>query len=183
MTDNVVARRYADALFAIGREAGAKELSQYGEELDSLNKTLGESPEIEHVLQSPVVGVHEKSDIVKQLLESMSASRIFSNFCLLLAEKGRLPYLRKIGDHYADLLDAENNVVRGSLTSAVALDAKKQGQIKAQLKKKSGKDIELSFNVDPSILGGMVLTVGDRVLDASLRAQLSNLREIIKRGE
>ena len=105
------------------------------------------------------------------------------NFCFLLADKERLAFLREIANWYGKLLDEAKGVIRGRLTTAVKLSAAKQAELKAALQEKSGADIELTFAVDKDILGGMVLNMGDRVLDASLRAQLGILRETFKRGE
>ena len=183
MTDSVVARRYANALFALGRKAGKKALEEHGAGLAQLGRLVDVSPELEKAFKSPVVSAEEKKHILGKLLETIGADKTLSNFCLLLADKGRLSHLRRIATYYSTLLDVENGVMRGQLTTAVKLDAKKQGQLRSLLEKKAGKGIELAFDVDASILGGVVLKVGDKVLDASLRAQLAILRDTIKRGE
>lgn len=183
MTDSVVARRYANALFTLGKKAGAKELEQYGSSLTHMQNLLADSPELDKVFKSPVVTVREKRKVLEKILAQIAADKTMSNFCMLLADKGRLPFLREIATYYGTLLDTEKGVIRGHILTAVALDAKKQGQIKTLLEKKAGKSLELAFDVDKSILGGVVLKVGDRVLDASLRAQLAILRDTIKRGE
>lgn len=183
MTDAVIARRYAHALFALGKKTGMKELERHGTSLGALDSLLGASPELDKVFKSPVVSVEEKRKVLAKLLKSIDADKTMTNFCLLLADKGRLSSLRHIATCYGTLLDAEKGVIRGRLCTAVSLDAKKQSHLKELLEKKAGKSIELAFDVDKSILGGVVLKVGDRVLDASLRAQLAILRDTIKRGE
>ena len=183
MTNTVVARRYARALFALGKEAGAKELDSYGATLSKLDALLADNPALDKIFRSPVIGVAEKRELVSSLLKSVAADKTMTNFCLLLADKNRLDGLRDIATYYGTLLDAENGIIRGRLVTAVSLDAKKQGKLKTMLEKKAGKSIELTFDVDPSILGGVVLRVGDRVMDGSLRAQLALLRDTIKRGE
>lgn len=183
MTDSVVARRYANALFTLGKKAGTKELEHYGSSLVQMQNLLTASPELDKVFRSPVVSIKEKRKVVEKLLSKIAADKTVSNFCMLLADKGRLPFLREIATYYGTLLDTEKGVIRGHILTAVELDAKKQGQIKTLLEKKAGKSLELAFDVDTSILGGVVLKVGDRVLDASLRAQLAILRDTIKRGE
>ena len=183
MTDTVVARRYAHALFALGKKAGTPELEKQGKSLGDMDKLLAASPELDKIFKSPVVSVEEKRQVLTKLLESIGADKTMTNFCLLLADKGRLSSLRPIATCYGTLLDTEKGVIRGRLLTAVSLDAKKQAQLKTLLEKKAGKSLELAFDVDKSILGGVVLKVGDRVLDASLRAQLAILRDTIKRGE
>mgnify|MGYP003248871010 CR=1 FL=1 len=171
MTDAIVARRYAGAIFALGKQQGDEALSRYGSDLAALGDMLAASPKLDAALKSPVISIDEKKAVMGKLLKKIKADKTVSNFCLLLADKERLAYL-----------DAKG-IIRGTLTTAVELTDNKRAELKAELEKKAGASIELAFDVDASILGGVVLKVGDRVLDASLRAQLAILRETFKRGE
>jgi F-type H+-transporting ATPase subunit delta len=179
----VVARRYANAIFALGRKEGEQALTRRGACLAALGEMIDGAPELAMTLKSPVVSVEEKKAVVGKLLAVVKADAVMRNFCFLLADKDRLPFLREIAVCYGRLLDAAKGVVRGRLTTAVPLSAEKQAAVKAGLEKKGGKAIELTFAVDKDILGGVVLSMGDRVLDASLRAQLGILRDTFKRGE
>lgn len=182
MTDTVVARRYASALFSLGRREGGDALAKRGACLAALGELVAGEPKLGAVLKSPVVGVEEKKGVLGALLEKLGADRTMRNFCFLLADKERLASLRQIAGWYGILLDEANGVLRGKVITAVKLSKAKQEQLRAELAKKSGGDIELAFSVAPEILGGMVLAVGDKVLDSSLRAQLGILRETFKRG-
>ena len=182
MTDTVVARRYASALFSLGRREGGDALSRHGACLAALGEMVAEEPKLGSVLKSPVIGVEEKKGVLSALLDRLGADKTMRIFCFILAEKERLGSLRQIADWYGILLDEANGVLRGKVITAVKLSKEKQAKLKAELAKKSGGDIELAFSVDPEILGGMVLAVGDKVLDSSLRAQLGILRETFKRG-
>ena len=179
MTDAIVARRYAGAIFALGKQQGDEALSRYGSDLAALGDMLAASPKLDAALKSPVISIDEKKAVMGKLLKKIKADKTVSNFCLLLADKERLAYLGEIVGWYGKLLDDAKGIIRGTLTTAVELTDNKR----AELKKKAGASIELAFDVDASILGGVVLKVGDRVLDASLRAQLAILRETFKRGE
>lgn len=184
MTNTVIARRYANALFALGKEEGGENaLSRYGACLTSLGDMLDTSSALEMTLKSPVIDVEEKKALVAKLLDKLKADATVRNFCFLLADNERLAFLRDIVTCYSKLLDEVRGVVRGTLTTAVGLAADKQSKLKSGLEKKTGAAIELAFAVDSGILGGMVLKIGDKVLDASLRAQLGILRETFKRGE
>ena len=182
MTDTVVARRYASALFSLGRREGGDALSRHGACLAALGEMVAEEPRLGSVLKSPVIGVEEKKGVLSALLDRLGADKTMRNFCFLLADKERLGSLRQIADWYGILLDEANGVLRGKVITAIKLTKEKQEKLRAELAKKSGGDIELAFSVDPEILGGMVLAVGDKVLDSSLRAQLGILRETFKRG-
>ena len=184
MTGSTLARKYAKALFTLGKKSGSAQLEQYGAALSDLNQMLDASPSLARLFKSPVVSTAEKHALVGALLEQANADGTVKNFCALLADKGRLACLPAIASCYGELLDANKGIVRGTLTTAVQLDAEKRKKLKANLEKKAkSKKLELEFNVDKSILGGIMLKVGDRVLDASLRAQLTILRDTIKRGE
>ena len=108
---------------------------------------------------------------------------MIKNFLLVAGRKGTSPSFEEIAEAFGKLLDEAWGVVRGKLLTAVSLSKEQQAGILARLEKQTSKQIALKFEVDPSILGGVVLQVGDNVLDASLRAQLAILRDIIKRGE
>ena len=164
MTDTRIARRYASAIFALGENEGKTANAKRGETLKALDSLLDESPALDRVFKSPIISVAEKKKIVGDLLDKLDADAV------------------TIVQAFSKKLDEAQQIIRGKLTTAIALSAAKQKAVKADLEKKAGKAIELSFDVDKSILGGVVLTVGDRVLDASLRAQLEILRETFKRG-
>ena len=177
MTDNRIARRYASAAFKLGEAEGGDTISKRGQTLVALEGLL------DRVFKSPIITVAEKKKVVKDLLDKIGSDQVTRNFCYLLADKGRLAYFRAIVQAYVKKLDEVKGIIRGKLTTAISLTQAEQKTYKAELEKKAGSPIELTFDVDDSILGGVVLKVGDRVLDASLRAQLENLRETFKRGK
>lgn len=183
MTGNIVARRYARALFALGKQTGLPELESYASSFEALRSVLAESPDLNRVFKAPILTADEKKNIVKSLAEKLEITGTILNFLMLLADKNRLRDLAGIADVFGELLDAEKGVLRGTLLTAVALDQKKQDALVKQLEKKAKRTLVLEFGVSPEILGGVVLKVGDKILDASLRAQLSILKDTIKRGE
>jgi F-type H+-transporting ATPase subunit delta len=183
LTDTVIARRYANAIFALGKEDGSDAISRYGDCLAALGAMLDESPALALTLKSPVINAEEKKGLLGKLLDRLKADAHMRNFCFLLADRERLACLREIARLYGNLLNEAKGIVRGTLLTAISLSAEKQAALRSKLEKKAGSGIELTFAVDKDILGGMVLKIGDRVLDASLRAQLGILRETFKRGE
>lgn len=183
MIGNVVARRYASALFALGREAGMAEMERYGGSLNALGEAVEESRPLADVFRNPVLTVEEKKKVALALLEEAGGGSVERRFIELLADKNRLPLLAAIAADYGAMLDEAKGLTRGVLTTAVELDESRKAAIKSQLETQTGRKLELAYAVEPSILGGLVLKMGDTVLDASLRAQLDNLRESIKRGE
>ena len=176
-------RKYARALFALSEARGDAELNGNAEALANLVAAINASPALAGLLASPLFSVDEKRQVMLKLLEQAKAGGNVRNFCLLLADKNRLPELRDIAAAYAAMLDAKAGTLRGQMTTAVPLPAEKQSGIKTHLEKISGKRIILDFNVDEDILGGLILKVEDRVLDGSLKAQINILKDQIKRGE
>lgn len=157
-------------------------MTSHGAMFEALGEILAMSPALDMTLKSPVITVAEKKAVMGKILDKLQADRTMRNFCGLLADKGRLGSLGRIAACYRDLLDEQKGIYRGRVTTAVPLTAKKQAALASKLKKKFEGEMALTFTVDPGILGGMVLTIGDRVLDSSLRAQLQGLRETFKRG-
>ncbi len=183
MIGNIVARRYARALFALAQKQGDKELKAYGDDLAKIVDVLEGSPELIRIFRNPVISVSEKKAVVAQLLNKLKPSKTIVNFCHLLADKSRLDHLTEIQVYYARLLDEHQGVVRGEIVTAIKLADNLKQEIVGKLEKQSGLQVSLDYKVDPDIVGGLVLKVGDKVLDASIRAQLQILKENIKRGE
>lgn len=183
MTGNIVARRYARALFAIGQAKGADAMEAYGKNLAQLAELLEKEPELLRIFRNPIFSVEEKKSVLEKLFGKFKPEKMVADFCYLLADKERLGVLPDIAAVYGEFLDAEQGVVRGELITAVKLNKDKQKDLLKSLEKKAGKKLVLDFAMDKDILGGVVLKVGDMVLDASLRAQIGMLQENIKRGE
>lgn len=182
MTETVGSRRYAGALFSLSGREGGNARERHGECLAGLVEMMRLEPRLAQTLKSPVISAQEKKGVLGELLKYLDADATMRNFCFLLADKGRLGELAAIERCYGDMLDAANGVLRGKVITAIRLTQAKQEKLKEELKRKIGSDIELRFDVDPEILGGMVLAVGDKVLDSSIRAQLGILRETLIRG-
>lgn len=183
MTADLVARRYARALFAIGQGRGDAELEAYGKDLAAFTQVLEGNPELLKLFRNPIFSIEEKKAITGRILEALNPCPTIKNFCFLLADKKRLAWLPEIEAYYAVLLDQAKGVVRGELVTAVELPDARQEAVKKQLAAQLGKELVLNFSADAGILGGVVLKVGDKILDASLRAQLNAMKEQIKRGE
>lgn len=183
MTANIVARRYARALFSLGQGQGDAEMQAYGKDLAALIGVLMESPELLKLFRNPIFTLEEKKAIVEKILSQTNPTTIVKNFCFLLADKDRLSALPEIEAYYGVLLDEAKGIVRGELVTAIELEDARQNEVKKQLADQLGKELILDFSADANILGGVVLKVGDKILDASLKAQLNAMKEQIKRGE
>lgn len=112
MIGNVVSRRYASALFALGREAGEKEMERYAATLNALGEAVEESRTLADAFRNPVLSVEEKKKVVLALLEKAGGGTMERRFCELLADKGRLPLLSAIAADYGALLDKARGICR-----------------------------------------------------------------------
>jgi F-type H+-transporting ATPase subunit delta len=191
MKGAALAGRYARALFSIGEESGERSLDALNLALDVLAETARGRPELDALLRSPVIAAREKRSVLDKVLAKAlparelpkAMRRIVGNFCGLLADRDRLPMLGLIARAFASMLDARRGIARGSLCTAIELDDARKSAVASRLKHLVDGTLELEYRVDPAILGGMTLRLGDRILDASLRMQLDRLRDTIKKGE
>ena len=183
MSGNIVARRYAKALFTVGSKLGQPELETYGKQVAALAEALAGAPEAMRFFRNPVFSVEEKKKVLKQIADKLGITGSVVNFAYLLADKNRLESIPEIAADFGAMLDEKNGIISGKLVTAVAISDARKVELKQRLEKQTGKKLILDYAADPEILGGVVLKIGDSVLDASLRAQLNILKETIKRGE
>ncbi len=181
MKNLTVSRRYAKALILIGQEDGRAE--QYNTELESVVGLFDMQKDFEKALTNPLYNKNDRKKVLQAVLAATDLSAIMKSFLSLLFDKGRIGFLREIASYYKDLADELNGVMKASIISAAALSSDAVAKIKEALSKKVGKNIVLKVEQDPSLIGGVVTKIGDLVLDGSVKTQLKNLRETLKKGE
>ncbi len=182
MQNSVVAARYAQAFFDMVKERGVEELHNVCAVLAGFKEAVDSSEELLLLIKNPVLAEEDKKNVVAKVLEKLGANQLSNQFFFLLLEKNRLIYISAIAEQFSTLLDEFEGISRGSLTTAIAMDTKRQDEIKAALEEQTGRKLALSYLVDPKLLGGLVLKVGDIVLDSSISTQLNNFSQTIKRG-
>lgn len=181
MKNLTIARRYAKALLIIGKEDGQAET--YGEELDGFAKLIAKEKELEQAIINPLYATSGRKKVLETVIDKVGISKIVASFLLLLFDKGRFDFLSDINEFYQKLADELKGVLRASLVSASELSSETVEKIRTTLSKRTGKDIILQVEQDPSLIGGIVSRIGDLVLDGSIKSQLLNMRESLKRGE
>jgi len=177
----ILARRYAKALFAVGKENDAYEA--YNEILQGVAGLYISTPEVADALTNPLYPIDVREKVMAGLIESIGVDKVSANFLNLLVEKKRAEILPEIAEEFQMMVDDEKNISHGSVTSAVELSDELQAKVQAALEKLTGKKVELSTSVDPSLIGGIVAKVGDLVLDGSIKTQLAGLKDSIKGRE
>ncbi|MBI5602973.1 MAG: ATP synthase F1 subunit delta [Deltaproteobacteria bacterium] len=181
MRNFTVSRRYARALLSLGKEDG--NYLKYGEELKAFSDLLKRETQARYVLQSPIYDFTSRSNLLKAILNKTGFSQTINNFIQLLLTKGRIRYVEDISLFYAQLTDELSNIKRAMVTTAVQLSEDIIKRIQAALKEVVQKEVIVTVNQDPSIIGGIIAQVGDLTLDGSLRTQLKSLKESLRRGE
>ncbi|MGD9106652.1 MAG: ATP synthase F1 subunit delta [Desulfobacterales bacterium] len=176
-----IARRYAKALLIIGKEDDKAET--YKEELDRFSELIASQKELEQAIINPLYDVGGRKKVLQAIIDKVNISKVMASFLLLLFDKGRFGFLSDINEFYKKLADELKGVVRASLVSATELSSETVDKIRTTLSKRTGKDIILEVEQDPSLIGGIVSRIGDLVLDGSIKTQLLNMRESLKRGE
>ena len=181
MKNLAIARRYAKALLLIGKEDGLTE--DYRQELAGVADLLSQEAQLAATISNPLYKAGERKQVLQMTIEKLNLSKVMSSFLLLLFEKGRIGFIASINDFYQALADELKGVARASLVSATELTEDTIDKIRTALSKRTGKEIVLDVQQDPSLIGGVVTRIGDLILDGSIRTQLLNMRESLKRGE
>ena len=174
-----LAGRYATAAFELAREESAHDA--LGADLSALKALLGASPDLTRLVHSPAFSREEQAKGMEAVLTEANASPLASKLVLLLTRKRRLYILVDVVRTFEALLARHRGEVAASVTSARALDVAETEELKRILKENLGREPKLEMNVDPSLLGGLILRIGSRMIDSSLRTKLDVLR-IAMRG-
>jgi F-type H+-transporting ATPase subunit delta len=170
-----IAQVYARSLFEVAKEQS--KLDVIKEQLGQFADALDGNRELSIYFFSPYFSTTEKKDGLGRLLEG--ADDVVGNFLALLIENHRMPVVFRVRREYDVLWEQENKRLPVTVTSAVALDEATVKSIGDAIGKQTGQQIELTANVDPDVLGGLIVRVGNSILDASIRNRLENLRRSV----
>jgi len=173
-----LARVYARSLFEVAQEGD--KLDKVREQLGEFADALGESREMQQFFFSPYFSSQEKREGLEKVVTG--AEPEFLNFLGLLIENHRMPVLFRVRGAYETLWEEENRLLPVHVTSAVELDRKTVKEIGDRIAEQTGRKVDLSATVEPEIIGGIVVRVGNSVLDASIRNRLEQLRKQVARA-
>ncbi len=168
-----IARVYSEALFDAAKEKDS--LDEVHEQLGEVADQVAEDRDLQVFFFSPYFSSQEKREGISKAISDGSPELV--NFLELLAEKHRMPALFRIRRRFDELWAKENERLAVTLTSAIELDPSVVESVGAEIERKTGKTIELTSQVDESIIGGLILQVGNRVQDSSIRSRLEKLRK------
>jgi len=173
-----VADRYARSLHELAAEAGKVDAVEAA--LGDFETLISESAELKRLIESPVFSADEHAAAMDAILAKAKMEPLASNFMHVVARNRRLFALPAMIRAFRDIAARERGEVTAEVTSAAELNATQEKQLKATLKEVAGKDVKLSVTIDPSILGGLIVKLGSRQIDTSLKTKLSSLKLALK---
>lgn len=181
MTNLILARRYAKALLLLGKEEN--QYKEYGEILKDFASTLRANEPLADALMNPIYPLKERRAVLEKVISITEMPKMVTSFLLLLMNKRRLSMLEAIIEIYDQLIDEMENIARARVKAATELSDDDAESVKKVLEQITGQSVRMEMEVDPDLIGGVVAQVGDLVLDGSIRRQLLNIKESLKRGE
>ena len=181
MKNYAISRRYAKALMLIGTEDNQAE--RYQEELEGFVGVLDGEKTFEDLMVNPLFAAEDRKRVLVAVMDKMGLSPIVRSFLVLLFEKRRIGHIRGITDYYKKLVDEFKGIVRADVMSATLLSDDAVEKIRVSLSRMTGKKIILDIKQDEALIGGVVTKVGDIVLDGSIKTQLANKKESLRKSE
>jgi F-type H+-transporting ATPase subunit delta len=176
MRDRKVALRYAEALLRTAKPAGT--LIACAESYAGVLEVMAASRELVIFLDSPQVREQEKKEVLKKVF-GPHLEPVLLDFFNLLLDRNRIELLRDIGTVFAELVEADQGLVRVGVVTAIALPADLETKLRDKLAHVTGKSVILDKKVDPAVIGGVRVTLGDRVIDGTVRTNLDRLRKTL----
>jgi ATP synthase, F1 delta subunit len=177
MLNKSVARRYAEAFFSIASEAN--KIDDYQAELGKIVQSIKETEGLEEYFAHPLIPAKEKKDLASKIFTE-AVSPLTLNFLLLIIDKKRETYLELILQEYEDMADESRNIKKAELISAMPVSEQDVQTLADNLSRSTGKTIKLDLTVDPSMIGGLKIRIGDKIIDASVAKKLEMLKKNLK---
>lgn len=175
MSFEAVAKRYAQAIFELGVESSS--VAALTDEVKQMAHVYEASPELRSVLENPLVSEAERQGVIDELASRMGLSATGKNTLGLLAQRRRIAALPAISKELARLADERAGVLRGTVTSAGPLSEAYFQKLQREVERMTGKKVLLERLQDPELIAGLVVKIGDRIIDGSARARLDQMRE------
>lgn len=174
MLNKSVARRYAEAFFSIARENN--KINDYQLELETVVKTIQEVDNLKEYMNHLLIPVAAKKDVLKQLFAEQ-LSPVTLNFIMMIVDKKRETYIDVIVEEYKDMADEFRNIAKVDLIAAKEVPEEDVKYLAEKLSASTGKTVQLNLKVDPTLLGGVKLRMGDQIIDGTVAKKLEMLKE------
>jgi F-type H+-transporting ATPase subunit delta len=180
MSNETVARRYGTALADVVLKTGETETVKA--ELKIWEQMIATNADLQSAFANPAIAHLDKEKVLESLISRANPSRTTANFLRVLLRNSRLTELAEINDKFASVLEERSGHVSAEVTSARDLSEGQKQELRANLERLTGKQVDLRFGVDPRIIGGVVTRIGSTIYDGSVKTQLENLKEQLVNG-
>jgi F-type H+-transporting ATPase subunit delta len=172
-----IAKRYAKAFFEIAGED--KQYEKYYGELQAVATIIDGNKDLKEFLSNPIFDQSDKKAVVGQILGKVEISQMTENFVNLLVDKRRIDVLSDIAASYQELMDSALKKIQVEVKTAFPLKSELTQRLQKSLEEMTGKAVEMAISEDTSLLGGLVVRVGDTYYDGSIKTQLNNIRNLL----
>ncbi len=176
MIKSSIARRYAKALFEL---LDGKSVEPARSALAGLGRAVSTSTSLKHVLASPGFVAEEKLAVLTSLGGKLHAPPLMKHFLSQLVHKNRIGFLPEIATEFAALADQSKGSTQAAVTSATALNQAEQERVKTKLRDLLKRDVEITFQTEPGLLGGLRIRIGSTLYDSSVRSRLNTMQTIL----
>jgi F-type H+-transporting ATPase subunit delta len=166
--------QYANALADIALAQGAADPAL--RQLIDFREAYAESPELRNFLASPAVDREAKHGVIEKLVARLGAAKIVRNFLFVIADHSRMDILPEIVESFQEVVRERQGIAEAEISSAVELSAAQKAEFAFTLERMTGQRIEAKYSLDPSLLGGAVVRLGDAIYDGSVRNRLNEMR-------
>ena len=180
MRSSAAARRYARALFQIAREGSV--VNEVRGELAGLAKLFADNKELRDAVLTPRFRASERKAVLQSIAQKGDLSATVTHFLQFLIDHRRLVDFTVIHEEFERLANEASGLVTARVRAASALDERRQDRLRRALSQRTGREVKLDIEIDPSLVGGAIATVGDMVFDGSVRTQLGRLRSTLTKG-
>ena len=177
-SDNLIANRYASALYELAAES--KNVDAVLKDLEFLKKSIKENKDLKLLAKSPLISSDDKQKIMEKILSKQSSNKLTTNFLKIISNNKRFDHLSSIISQFMNINAQKRGNVLTDVTSADELSDKQKNEINDQLKSTLGEKLSLNFKVDKKIIGGLIIKVGSKMIDSSLASKINKLKIAMK---
>jgi F-type H+-transporting ATPase subunit delta len=170
--------RYASALYSLASDK--KAITKVESDLDTLGEAMAQTPDLAALIRNPLVTRAAAAKAMEGVAKLLKLNDVTKSFIGVLAANGRLSVLPEIIRAFASIAAAARGEMTAEVTSAHPLDEKQISALAAKLKEREGRDVKIKASVDPDVLGGLVIKIGSRQIDSSIRTRLNSLAQAMK---
>lgn len=171
---NIIAGRYAEALFQVGEETNST--TKLYEELNGVVNIMKSNKDFYSILKSPLVGKDDKKSLVERIFANQISASL-SNFLKIIIDKDRVSAIEAVEKSYKALLNKKNNIMEGIAITAIAMSDDELKKLEAKLSSKYNKNVTLVNEIDQSILGGVLVRLGNEEIDGTVKSRLVKMKD------